>query len=130
MSYETDYQGFVNNTEFIRFLEKVRYAMSQKIGFAYQQSRASKLWTVMAHVEINYRSPAYFEDIMIGAGWVSKVGNTSLTLNYEFRLKGTHRLVADAEQVMVFVNQRLQPQPVPKVVRQKLMKDGSVKVKC
>jgi acyl-CoA thioester hydrolase len=125
MSYETDYQGFVNNTEFIRFLEKVRYAMSKKIGFSYQQSRASKLWTVMAHVEINYRSPAYFEDIMIGTGWVSKVGNTSLRIFYEFRLKGTGRLVADAEQVMVFVDQKLKPQPVPPVVRRKLSRGTS-----
>ena len=72
MSYETDYQGIVNNTEFIRFLERVRYAISKKLGFSYKQSRSTKLWTVMAHVEINYRSPAHFEDVMIerftGAG--------------------------------------------------------------
>jgi acyl-CoA thioester hydrolase len=121
MSYETDYQGIVNNTEFIRFLEKVRYAISKKMGFSYKQSRATKLWTVMAHVEINYRSPAHFEDIMIGTGWVAKVGHSSLTIAYEFRLKGTRRLIADARQVLVFVNQRLKPQPVPRIVRQKLL---------
>jgi acyl-CoA thioester hydrolase len=121
MSYETDYQGIVNNTEFIRFLEKVRYAISKKMGFSYKQSRSTKLWTVMAHVEINYRSPAHFEDIMIGTGWIAKVGHSSLTIAYEFRLKGTRRLIADARQVLVFVNQQLKPQPVPRVVRQKLL---------
>ncbi|HTA76106.1 MAG TPA: thioesterase family protein [bacterium] len=120
MSYETDYQGIVNNTEFIRFLEKVRYAISKKLGFSYKQSRATKLWTVMAHVEINYRSPAHFEDVMIGTGWVSKVGNSSITIAYEFRLKHTRRLIADAKQVLVFVNQKLKPQPVPKALREKL----------
>jgi|ERR1700677_3009479 acyl-CoA thioester hydrolase len=121
MSFETDYQGIVNNTEFIRFLERVRYAISKKLGFSYKQSRSTKLWTVMAHVEINYRTPAHFEDIMIGTGWVSKVGHSSLTITYEFRLKGTRRLIADARQVLVFVNQQLKPQPVPRVVRQKLL---------
>ena len=121
MSYETDYQGIVNNTEFIRFLEKVRYAISKKMGFSYKQSRSTKLWTVMAHVEINYRSPAHFEDIMIGTGWIEKVGNSSLTIAYEFRLKGPRRLIADAKQVLVFVNQQLIPQPVPRIVRQKLL---------
>jgi YbgC/YbaW family acyl-CoA thioester hydrolase len=120
MSYETDYQGIVNNTEFVRFLEKVRYAISKKLGFSYKQSRATKLWTVMARVEINYRSPAHFEDIMIGSGWIEKVGNSSLTLAYEFRLKGSQRLIADAKQVLVFVNPKLKPQPVPKVLREKL----------
>ena len=120
MSYETDYQGIVNNTEFIRFLERVRYAISKKLGFSYKQSRSTKLWTVMAHVEINYRSPAHFEDVMVGTGWIEKVGNSSLTIAYEFRLKSTRRLIADAKQVLVFVNQQLKPKPVPKALRQKL----------
>lgn len=88
MSFETDYQGIVNNTEFIRFLERVRYALSKKLGFSFKQVRNAKLWTVMAHVEINYYTPGRFEDIMLGTGWVEKVGHTSLTLGYEFRLKG------------------------------------------
>jgi len=120
MSFETDYQGIVNNTEFVRFLERVRYAISKKLGFSYKQSRATKLWTVMARVEINYRSPAHFEDVMIGSGWIENVGHTSLTLAYEFRLKGSQRLIADAKQVLVFVNPKLKPQPVPKVLREKL----------
>jgi len=120
MSFETDYQGIVNNTEFVRFLERVRYAISKKLGFSYKQSRSTKLWTVMARVEINYRSPAHFEDVMIGSGWIEKMGHSSLTLAYEFRLKGSNRLIADAKQVLVFVNQKLKPQPVPKVLRDKL----------
>ena len=39
MSFETDYQGIVNNTEFIRFLERVRYALSKKLGFSFKQVR-------------------------------------------------------------------------------------------
>ena len=120
MSYETDYQGIVNNTEFIRFLEKVRYAISKKLGFSYKQSRETKIWTVMAHVEINYHSPAHFEDVMIGTGWIEKVGNSSLTIAYEFRLKGSKQLIADAKQVLVFVNPQLKPQPVPQSLREKL----------
>ena len=39
MSFETDYQGIVNNTEFIRFLERVRYLLSKKLGFSFKQVR-------------------------------------------------------------------------------------------
>src|SRR5258708_3563999 len=88
MSFETDYQGIVNNTEFIRFVERVRYALSKKLGFSFKQVRSNKLWTVMARVEINYHTPAHFEDVLLGTGWVEKVGHSSLTLGYEFRLKG------------------------------------------
>jgi len=120
MSFETDYVGIVNNTEFIRFLERVRYALSKKYGFTFKQVRSAKLWTVMAHVEINYRAPARFEDVMLGTGWVEKVGSSSLTLAYEFRLKGSRRLVADAKQVLVFVNNKLKPTPIPASIRKKL----------
>src|SRR5258708_18762733 len=120
MSFETDYQGIVNNTEFIRFLERVRYALSKKLGFSFKQVRSNKLWTVMAHVEINYRSPGHFEDIMVGTGWVEKVGNTSVTIGYDFRLKGSKRLIADSKQVVVFVNTQLKPTPIPPHLRNRL----------
>lgn len=120
MSFETDYVGIVNNTEFIRFLERVRYALSKKFGFSFKQVRDAKLWNVMAHVEINYVSPARFEDVLLGHGWIEKVGNSSLTLTYEFRLKGTKRLIADAKQVLVFVNEKLKPTPIPASLRKKL----------
>lgn len=120
MSFETDYVGIVNNTEFIRFLERVRYALSKKYGFTFKQVRSAKLWNVMARVEINYRSPARFEDVMLGTGWVERIGTSSLTLAYEFRLKGTQRLIADAKQVLVFVNERLKPTAIPPSIRKKL----------
>lgn len=121
MSFETDYQGIVNNTEFVRFIERVRYVLSKKLGLTFKQVRSAKLWTVMARVEINYVSPGRFEDVMVGTGWVEKVGNSSLTLGYEFRLKGTKRLIADAKQVMVFVDTvHLKPTPIPASLRKKL----------
>ena len=120
MSFETDYQGIVNNTEFIRFVERVRYALSKKLGFSFKQVRNAKLWTVMAHVEINYHSPGRFEDIMLGTGWIEKVGKSSLTIGYEFRLKGVKRLIADGKQVMVFVNMKLKPTPIPAHLRKRL----------
>jgi YbgC/YbaW family acyl-CoA thioester hydrolase len=120
MSFETDFQGIVNNTEFIRFLERVHYALAKKLGFSFQQVRTSKVWTVMAHVEINYISSARFEEVLLGQGWVEKIGHTSLTLGYEFRLKKNGRLIADAKQVLVFVNSKLKPTPIPRRLLKKL----------
>jgi acyl-CoA thioester hydrolase len=121
MSFETDYQGIVNNTEFVRFIERVRYALSKKLGLTFKQVRSAKLWIVMARVEINYISPGRFEDVMVGTGWVEKVGKTSITLGYEFKLKGAKRLIADAKQVMVFVDTvHLKPKPIPARLRKNL----------
>ena len=120
MSFETDFQGIVNNTEFIRFLERVRYALAKKLGFSFKQVRSNKLWSVMAHVEINYRAPAFFEDILVGTGWVEKVGTSSLTLGYEFHEKKSRRMIADARQVLVFVDEKLKPKAIPARLRRKL----------
>ena len=120
MSYETDFVGVVNNTEFIRFIERVRYTLGKKYGFSFKQVRNSKLWIVMARVEINYRSPARFEDVLLGTGWVEKIGRTSMTMAYEFRMKGSGRLIVDARQVMVFINQKFSPTPIPQSILKKL----------
>ncbi len=66
--------------------------------------------------EINYYSPGRFEDIMLGTGWVEKVGNSSVTMGYDFRLKGSKRLIADAKQVVVFREYRPQThRPFPPI---------------
>jgi len=120
MSYETDFVGVVNNTEFIRFIERVRYALGKKHGFSFKQVRNARLWIVMARVEINYRSPARFEDILLGTGWVEKIGRTSMTMAYEFRMKGTNRLIVDARQAMVFIDRKFKPTPIPPSIRKRL----------
>jgi len=102
-------------------LERVRYVLSKKLGFSFKQVRSAKLWTVMAHVEINYVSPSRFEDILLGTGWVEKMGRSSITIGYDFRLKGSYRLIADARQVLVFVNTTdLKSRPIPPKVRRKI----------
>src|SRR5258708_630881 len=120
MSFETDYQGIVNNTEFIRFLERVRYALSKKLGFSFKEVRKAKLWIVMDHVYINDCAPGWLDDVMLGRGWGEKVGKSSLTIGYDFRLKGSKRLIADAKQVMVCVNTDLKPTPIPPHLRKRL----------
>lgn len=120
LSFETDYVGIVNNTEFIRFLERVRYALSQKYGFSFKQIRSWKLWTVLARVELNYRSPARFEDVLEAQGWVEEVGRSSMKLGYRFLLAEKKRLVADGYQVLVFINEKFKPVPVPAALRKKL----------
>jgi acyl-CoA thioester hydrolase len=120
MSFETDFLGVVNNTEFLRYIERVRYALGKKFGFSFKQARDAKAWVVMARVEINYRAPAFFENVLLGTGWVEKVGNTSLTMAYEFRMKSTGKLIVDARQVMVFIDQNFKPTPIPPSIRKKL----------
>lgn len=120
LSFETDYIGIVNNTEFIRFLERVRYALTRKYGFSFRQVRNWRMWTVLARVELNYHAPARFEDVLSAEGWVEAVGRSSLTLGYEFRLKKGGKRVADGRQVVVFVNERLRPVPVPAALRRRL----------
>lgn len=120
LSFETDFLGVVNNTEFLRYIERVRYALGKKFGFSFKQVRNAKVWVVMARVEINYRAPAHFEDILLGTGWIEKVGKTSMTLAYEFRMKGSKKLIVDARQVMVFINNQFNPTPIPAEILKKL----------
>jgi YbgC/YbaW family acyl-CoA thioester hydrolase len=120
LSFETDYVGIVNNTEFLRFLERVRYVLARKVGFTFKNVRKLKLWTVLARAEVDFRSPARFEDVLVARGWVERVGKTSLTLAYDFHVKGRRRLVAQGRQIMVFIDPKFRPAPVPAALRRRL----------
>jgi len=119
LSFETDYVGIVNNTEFLRFLERIRYALAKKQGFTFREIRKRKMWNVLARAEVNFRSPARFEDVLVCRGWIEKVGRTSVTLSYDFRVKGRKKVVADGRQVMVFINASFKPVPVPSDLRRR-----------
>jgi acyl-CoA thioesterase FadM len=89
------------------------------MGFTFKNVQKLKLWTVLARAEVNFRSPARFEDILVARGWIERIGRTSVTLAYDFRVKGRKRLVADGHQVMVFVDKGFRPVPVPPALRRR-----------
>jgi acyl-CoA thioester hydrolase len=117
---ECDAQGIVFNANWFLFVdvsmtEFWRHTLDGYTGLA----KSFNVEVVMAQNGANFRSPAYFDDILAVTPRVAKLGNSSLRMDFEVRRDG--ELLWDAFAIYVFVDQKtLRPVPIPDAIRDKL----------
>jgi acyl-CoA thioester hydrolase len=112
-SYELDFAGIVNNAVYLNYLEEARLDFLRQHNFDFFAMTKEGVVPVIAKAAIEYKSPARGNDVLIVKGSIPKMGRTSLLMQYEIRSRNDGRLVALAETLMVFVNQRGRPTAIP-----------------
>jgi len=115
-SYELDSFGHVNNGTYAKYLEAARGDYLYQIGIDFEDFKTWKKFPVIAKVTIEYKAPAFLFDILHINATVKEMGKSSITLGYEV-IKDDDTLVATAETVMVFVNEKGKPCYMPDAVR-------------
>ena len=60
--YECDSYGHVNHAVYVNYLEHARMQFLHAAGFDYKGMIADGFFTVIARLDISYRSPAYADD--------------------------------------------------------------------
>jgi YbgC/YbaW family acyl-CoA thioester hydrolase len=109
---DCDMLGHVNHAEMIRYFERARWALfadrMEPQGLARQA-----VYPVIRHVDIGYRAPVLpNEDLVVRSG-ILKVGTTSFTVRQQARNPATGAVAAEADLVVVAVDQSGRPVPVP-----------------
>ena len=115
-SYELDSFGHVNNGAYASYLEVARCDYLEQICLSFNDFHRLEKFPVIAHVEIDYRKPAYFGDILTISAKTEKMTEKSITLAYEIH-NSDSCLIAEAKTVMVFVNSDGKPTIMPDVFR-------------
>ena len=95
---DTDALGHVNNAHYLSFLEVARIDYVSKI---LGRKKVSEFGVIIARVEIDYKSPAYHDEVLRVGCRVEKLGGSSIHMDYRVEEKETGRLVALAKSVMV-----------------------------
>jgi acyl-CoA thioester hydrolase len=94
---DIDAADHVNNAVYLTYLEtaRIRYLLDVLgADFAYQLS------LVLAHVALDFRSPAHFPETLEIGSRVARVGTKSFDMEHEIR-GGDGRLVLEASSVIV-----------------------------
>jgi len=95
---DLDPMGHVNNAVYLTWMENARIEFLRSLG-AFDEVDATGRTMILAHAEIDFRSPVTFgEQIEVGVR-ASRFGTKSFDLEYELRVG--ERLVADAKTVLV-----------------------------
>lgn len=110
---ETDQQGVVFYGEYVTYQDEAMTAFLRAIGYDYT-TLAEREWDVhVAHVDLDYRAPARFEDEIVNTIRVESIGHTSITFAYRARRKDDDTVLVEGSVTHVAVDETGSPTRVP-----------------
>ena len=113
---DIDAMGHVNNAVFLTYIESARAAYFWHLGIARSME---DLTLVVARVEIDFRAPVGFPEVVLVGVRAGRFGEKSFGLDHELRVRG--ELVAEARTVLVAYDyERAQTVEIPADWREKL----------
>ena len=116
---DVDPAGIIRYDTYVRLLEIGETELFRAAGlpFSIDEGRLD-VFLPRRRLAFEYQSPARLDDVIEVRAGVERVGETSLTLGFEFADAATGARRATAEMVVVCVDRRtLAKRPVPQAVR-------------
>ena len=101
---ETDMQGIVFNAHHLTYFDVAWTEYFRALGLEYKDLVALGADTVLARITVEFKSSAKFDDLIEIHTRISRIGNTSLTFDFEIYPQGEDRLIASASSVYVCVD--------------------------
>lgn len=96
---DLDTYNHVNNAVYFTYFESAR------VEALHQFFRDDpNFGIVIVHASATYLKPAFLRELLTIRLWVSKIGNTSFTLNYEVLKKKTSEVIATGKTIQVVIN--------------------------
>ncbi len=118
---DVDLVGIMRFSAVTRFLEMAEQELLRAAGLPYSFIfDAPEVWMPRRHLSVDYLAPARIDDLLHLVIWVSRLGDTSLTLTMELR-HADGRVVARVAMVVVCVAvEGFTKRPLPPLVRDAL----------
>jgi acyl-CoA thioester hydrolase len=95
--YETDAMGIVHHSNYVRHMELARIVWLDEHHRPYRDYVAEGLHFATTHLEVDYRRPAVYDDLLRVATWLEWVRGASLRMAYEIS-RGDELLVTGATE--------------------------------
>jgi acyl-CoA thioester hydrolase len=118
--YDTDCGGVVYYANYLKYLEEARTEYFESRGVFVKDLHASGIGFVVARQEIDYKSPAVYDDVLEITTRINSISRVSLEFEYEIKIKKDAKLVAKSKTVLVFVDKNVRPKSIPEDIKAKL----------
>lgn len=83
MFYDTDCGGVVHNIAYLRFIEKARTKLAEKLGMKLRDMAKTAVYPVVVRTEIDYRKPAVLGDEIIIRGQLDTVERVRFWVDFK-----------------------------------------------
>jgi acyl-CoA thioester hydrolase len=118
---ETDLQGIVFNGNYLTYYDVAWTEYFRAIGLEWKDLLAMGADTVLARTTLEFRAPAQFDEVLEVYTRVSKIGNTSMTFDFEIYPEGGERLIGGASSLYVCIDPKtLKSVRVPDELRSRI----------
>lgn len=118
---ETDLQGIVFNGNYLIYYDVAWTEYFRALGLEYKKMLELGADTVLARTEMVFKSVARFDEVLEVYTRVTKIGNTSLTFDFEIYPEGEDRLIGSARSLYVCIDPvTLTPARVPGELRSRI----------
>lgn len=112
-TYECDSYGHVNNAVYLNYLEFGRMDFLNQIGFDYNGILKAGFYLYVTHIDIHYKSSAFFNDELTIESYSTKLGAVSGTFHQRI-LNQNGVLCAEADVSWASVTTEGKPARIPK----------------
>ena len=119
--HDTDSGGVVYYAKYLKYMEEARTEFFEQRGIFIRDLAQEGTLFVIAHQEIDYKSPAFYGDILEISSTLLE--SSTVKLIYEHKVTNQDgQLVCCGKAVMVCVDRTIKPKALPDELRQKLNK--------
>jgi acyl-CoA thioester hydrolase len=105
---------------FLKYFERARTEYLRERGIEVAAYATVGLWFVVTHVEVDYRSPARYNDLLRIETEIADITRTTFTFAHVVDRHGDERLIAEGWATLVCVDEGGRPRRVPDEIVQSL----------
>lgn len=108
---ETDRMGLLHHANYLVYFEQARTELLRQQGRTYKDLEDAGYFLVIVKVEVKYRSPAHYDDLLTIRTAVTRVTPVRLEHRYEVFREGS--LIAEATTTLACVDRAGKLQAMP-----------------
>jgi acyl-CoA thioester hydrolase len=113
---ETDRMGLLHHANYLVFFEQARTELLRDQGATYRDMEDSGYLLVLTRVEVRYRKPARYDDVLTIRTHVERVTFVRIDHRYEVLRDGD--LLAEGSSTLACVDRDGRPQALPDFLRE------------
>src|SRR5713101_2044439 len=114
---ETDRMGLLHHANYLVYFEQGRTELLRSCGLTYKELEDQGFLLVLSKVEVRYRSPARYDDLLTLKTTV--VRTTAVRIDHRYELFRDGIVLAEATSTLACVDRDGRVQALPKFIRER-----------
>lgn len=121
---DTDQMGVVYYGNYLTIFERARNELMREMGYSYRRCEEEGWMLPVIHAEVDYRSPAKYDDLLEVAAFVQKQKGVRIEIACEVRRQGEDAVLVSGYTRHCFVSVKdFRPIPPPEALVELIRKD-------